>query len=95
MSGSMANNEPVKFICPSIDELSVIINQVRCEKCNLEFSNESRYRMHDVKVHGNINLNKHHKENVRYNCPIKNCIYAPNRERSFTLYKYVKQVSTY
>jgi hypothetical protein len=95
MAISNNNNESVKFICPSADELRVIVNQVRCEECSLIFCNEPRFRMHDLKVHKRKNLDKRLKGDVRYLCPIKDCIYAPNNKKYFTLHKYLKQVKYY
>ncbi|XP_058801764.1 uncharacterized protein LOC131670294 [Phymastichus coffea] len=83
--------KPIKYIYPPAKDLGVIINEVRCEECNLVFYNESRFRMHDLKVHKRKHLEKICKENVRYKCPVNDCIYAANRQKSFTLYKYLKQ----
>ncbi|XP_008210594.1 protein indeterminate-domain 16 isoform X2 [Nasonia vitripennis] len=85
------SDEPVKFLCPSIDELSTIVNEVKCEECKLIFRNEPQFRMHDFKVHKRKNLGKTCKKNFLYHCPIKDCIYAPNKKKHFTLYKYLKQ----
>lgn len=89
------SDEAVKFLCPSADELSVIVNEVKCRECNLVFSNEPRFRMHDLKVHKQKNLDKCPKENIRYQCPIKDCAYAFDKKKYFTLYKYLKQVSNF
>ncbi|KAL6434678.1 hypothetical protein ACFW04_006188 [Cataglyphis niger] len=80
-----------KTICPSPEELSVIINNVRCEQCNLVFANVSRYRLHDLKVHQRKKLDKVAKENVRYHCPVQSCVYAVNSQRYFSSMKYLKQ----
>lgn len=81
-----------KMICPSPEELSVITNNVKCEQCNLVFTNMSRYRMHDLKVHQRKKLDKIAKENVRYHCPVQSCVYAVNSQRYFSSMKYLKQV---
>ena len=81
----------VKIICPSPEELSVITNNIKCEKCGLVFKNEPRYRLHDLKVHQRKNLDKTIKENVQYHCPVESCIYAPKAERHFNSMKYLKQ----
>ncbi|XP_011501613.1 PREDICTED: zinc finger protein JACKDAW [Ceratosolen solmsi marchali] len=91
ISNNNNNDESIKFICPSIDELKVIVNHIRCEECNLVFCNKPRFRMHDLKVHKHQNLDKSFKGNVRYHCPVNNCIYAPNNKKHFALYKYLKQ----
>ncbi|XP_072742682.1 uncharacterized protein Asciz [Anoplolepis gracilipes] len=80
-----------KTICPSPEELSVITNNVRCEQCNLVFTNLSRYRLHDLKVHQHKKLDKIAKENVRYHCPVQSCVYALNSQRYFSRMKYLKQ----
>ncbi|XP_020293511.1 uncharacterized protein LOC109859564 [Pseudomyrmex gracilis] len=80
-----------KTICPSPEELSVITNNVKCEQCGLVFSNEPRYRLHDLKVHQNKKLDKIAKENVRYHCPMQSCVYALNSQRYFNTMKYLKQ----
>lgn len=87
------SDEPVKFLCPSVDELSIIVNEVKCDECKLIFHNEPQFRMHDFKVHKRKNLGKNCKKAFFYHCPIKNCIYAPGNKKYFTLYKYLKQVS--
>ncbi|XP_066587836.1 uncharacterized protein Asciz [Prorops nasuta] len=79
------------MICPTAEELSVIINNIRCDKCGLIFRNEPRFKMHDLKVHQHKNLNKTVKENIRYHCPVQSCIYAPESERHFSTMKYLKQ----
>ncbi|KOC63725.1 ATM interactor [Habropoda laboriosa] len=81
----------VKTICPSPEELSVITNNVKCDKCGVVFQNEPRYRLHDLKVHQRKNLDKTIKENVQYHCPVETCIYAPTAERHFSTMKYLKQ----
>ncbi|CAL7939419.1 unnamed protein product [Xylocopa violacea] len=81
----------VKTICPSAEELSVITNNVKCNKCGLVFQNEPRYRLHDLKVHQRKNLDKTIKEHVQYHCPVESCIYAPKAERHFSTMKYLKQ----
>ncbi|CAK9833979.1 ATM interactor [Anthophora retusa] len=81
----------VKTICPSAEELSVITNNVKCDKCGVVFQNEPRYRLHDLKVHQRKNLDKTIKENVQYHCPVESCIYAPKAERHFSTMKYLKQ----
>lgn len=93
MSSQMndSNNKSFQLVCPSINELSTIINEVICKECNLVFCNESRFRMHDLKVHKKMNLSK--KENIHYHCPIENCIYAIGKQKYFALHKYLKQVS--
>jgi len=82
-----------KTICPSPEELSVITDNVKCELCGLVFTNESRYRLHDLKVHQRKSLDKITKENVRYHCPAQSCVYAVNSQRYFSTMKYLKQVS--
>ncbi|KAF3426128.1 hypothetical protein E2986_01857 [Frieseomelitta varia] len=81
----------IKTICPSPEELSVITNNVKCDKCGLVFKNGPRYRLHDLKVHQRKNLDKTIKENVQYHCPVESCIYAPKAERHFSTMKYLKQ----
>lgn len=81
-----------KTICPSPEELSVITNNVRCEQCGLVFSNEPRYRLHNLKVHQNKKLDKITRENARYHCPMQSCVYALNSQRYFNTMKYLKQV---
>ncbi|XP_053996688.1 uncharacterized protein LOC128886120 [Hylaeus anthracinus] len=81
----------VKSVCPSAEELGVITNNVKCDKCGLVFQNEPRYRLHDLKVHQRKNLDKAIKENVQFHCPVKSCIYAPKAERHFSSMKYLKQ----
>ncbi|XP_076173285.1 ASCIZ zinc finger protein isoform X2 [Ptiloglossa arizonensis] len=81
----------IKSICPSAEELSVITNNIKCNKCGLIFQNEPRYRLHDLKVHQHKNLDKAIKENVQFHCPVKSCIYAPKGERHFSSMKYLKQ----
>lgn len=83
----------IKTICPSPEQLSIITNNIKCEKCGLVFKNEPRYRLHDLKVHQRKNLDKAIKENVQYHCPVESCIYAPKAERHFSTMKYLKQVS--
>ncbi|XP_012226175.2 uncharacterized protein Asciz [Linepithema humile] len=80
-----------KTICPSPEELSVITDNVKCEQCGLVFTNESRYRLHDLKVHQRKKLDKITKENVRYHCPVQSCVYAVNSQRYFSTMKYLKQ----
>ncbi|KAH0949056.1 hypothetical protein HN011_000288 [Eciton burchellii] len=80
-----------KTICPSPEELSVIINNVTCNKCGLVFRNKSRYQLHDLKVHQHKKLDKITKENVRYHCPVQSCVYAINSQRCFSTMKYLKQ----
>lgn len=92
MSITEGTVEVVKRICPSKEELSVIINSIRCAECNLVFRNEPRFRMHDLKVHKHQKLDKSVKEIVWYHCPVKTCVYAPESQKHFTLYKYLKQV---
>ena len=87
--------KPVRKVCPPPEDLSVILNDLRCEKCNLHFKNLARYRMHNLKVHEKKNLTKlenEDKEDIHYHCPIKNCNYAINCERFFTQQRYLKQV---
>ncbi|KAG7197384.1 hypothetical protein KM043_018490 [Ampulex compressa] len=84
-------SELVKMVCPSPEELSIIANNVRCEKCGLIFRNEPRYRLHDLKVHQHKNLDKTIKENVQYHCPVESCIYALESQRHFSTMKYLKQ----
>lgn len=86
------DEKSIKFICPSAKDLGVIVNEVRCEECSLVFCNEPRFRLHYLKVHKRKSLDRTCKDNVRYNCPVENCIYAPNKEKSFKLHKYLKQV---
>ncbi|KAK0163539.1 hypothetical protein PV327_007210 [Microctonus hyperodae] len=81
----------VKMVCPSAEELSVIVNNIRCTQCGLIFHNESRFRLHDLKVHQRKNLNKIVKEFVKYHCPESSCVYSPQSERYFTTMKYLKQ----
>ncbi|XP_003249908.1 uncharacterized protein LOC100577561 [Apis mellifera] len=81
----------IKTICPSPEQLSIITNNIKCEKCGLVFKNEPRYRLHDLKVHQRKNLDKAIKENVQYHCPVESCIYAPKAERHFSTMKYLKQ----
>lgn len=81
------------IVCPSADELGVIVNSVRCLECGLVFHNEPRLRMHDLKVHKQVNLAKNVKKNVRYHCPVASCVYDVKSERHFTTMKYLKQVS--
>ncbi|XP_006607927.1 uncharacterized protein LOC102681352 [Apis dorsata] len=81
----------IKTICPSPEQLSIITNNIKCEKCGLVFKNEPRYRLHDLKVHQRKNLDKTIKENVQYHCPVESCIYAPKAERHFSTMKYLKQ----
>lgn len=83
----------IKTICPSPEELSIITNNVKCDKCGLVFKNGPRYRLHDLKVHQRKNLDKTIKENVQYHCPVESCIYALKAERHFSTMKYLKQVS--
>lgn len=85
----------VKIVCPSAEELSVIINNVRCNQCGLVFQNESRFRLHDLKVHQRKNLDKIAKESIKYHCPEVSCIYSPTSQRYFTTMKYLKQVSNF
>ncbi|KAL0134752.1 hypothetical protein PUN28_001490 [Cardiocondyla obscurior] len=82
---------PEKKICPLPEELSVINNDVKCEKCELVFRNEPSYRLHDLKVHQSKNLDKVAKENARYHCPVQSCVYAVNSQRYFSSMKYLKQ----
>ncbi|XP_077257974.1 ASCIZ zinc finger protein [Temnothorax americanus] len=82
---------PEKTICPSPEELSVINNDVRCERCGLVFGNEPRYRLHDLKVHQRKKLDKTAKENARYHCPVESCVYAVTSHRYFSTVKYLKQ----
>ena len=89
---SKNNIESIKIICPDISKLSAISNKICCEKCNMIFSNESSFRMHDIKVHEKKKLEKMLKENVRYQCPVNGCIYSTNNTKYFTLFKYLKQV---
>ncbi|EZA57141.1 ATM interactor [Ooceraea biroi] len=79
-----------KIICPPPEELSVIVNNVTCQ-CGLVFKNESRYRLHDLKVHQKKKLDKITKENVRYHCPVQSCVYAVNSQKCFSSLKYLKQ----
>lgn len=81
-----------RTICPSPEELSVIVNNVTCSKCGLVFRNEPRYRLHDLKVHQQKKLDKITRENVRYHCPVQSCVYAANSQRWFSTMKYLKQV---
>lgn len=84
-----------RTICPPPEELSVITNNVKCNQCGLVFRNKSRYQLHDLKVHQRKNLDKKTaKENVRYHCPVKSCVYAVNSQRYFNTMKYLKQVHT-
>lgn len=82
----------IKMVCPSAEELSVIVNNIRCTQCGLIFHNESRFRLHDLKVHQRKNLKKTVKEFVKYHCPESSCVYSPQSERYFTTMKYLKQV---
>ena len=84
-------SKSVKSVCPSPEELGVITNNVKCDKCGLVFQNEPRYRLHDLKVHQHKNLDKTIRENVQYHCPIESCIYSPKAERHFSSMKYLKQ----
>ncbi|XP_015513056.1 uncharacterized protein LOC107219373 [Neodiprion lecontei] len=81
----------VNTICPSPEELSVIVKSVRCLECGLEFQNEPRLRLHDLKVHKQGNLAKNDKKNIQYHCPVSSCVYALKSERYFTTMKYLKQ----
>ncbi|XP_057329166.1 uncharacterized protein LOC130670010 [Microplitis mediator] len=81
----------VKIVCPPAEELSVIINNVRCNQCGLVFQNESRFRLHDLKVHQRKNLDKIVKDSIKYHCPEVSCIYSPTSQRYFTTMKYLKQ----
>ncbi|XP_017882726.1 uncharacterized protein LOC108626518 [Ceratina calcarata] len=88
----MENVSHVKIVCPLPEELSVIANNVKCDKCGLVFKNEPRYRLHDLKVHQRKNLDKATKQNARYHCPVESCVYALNAgERYFASMKYLKQ----
>ncbi|XP_023246305.1 oocyte zinc finger protein XlCOF28 [Copidosoma floridanum] len=82
---------PIKIVCPSVEDLSVIINQVQCPTCNAMFKNHSQFRMHDLKVHKQQKLDKCHKENIQYHCPVDNCVYSVENQKHFKLYKYLKQ----
>ncbi|XP_043288000.1 uncharacterized protein Asciz [Venturia canescens] len=85
------NSKDIKIVCPKAEELSVIVNKVRCEECGLTFSNEPRLRMHVLKIHEHKNLIKNIKEDVRYHCPENTCVYALTSQRFFTTMKYLKQ----
>ncbi|XP_063976578.1 uncharacterized protein LOC135162267 [Diachasmimorpha longicaudata] len=80
-----------KMVCPSAEELSVIVNSVKCNQCGLVFKNEPRLRLHDLKVHQRKNLDKTVKESIRYHCPEPSCIYSPDSARYFSSMKYLKQ----
>lgn len=93
MADTNVNNQSIKIICPSANELSVIINNVKCNQCGLVFKNESRFRFHHVKIHQRKKLEKMDKmETTHYHCPEKTCIYSPTSSRFFTTMKYLKQV---
>lgn len=82
----------IKIVCPSIDELSIIVNRIQCPLCDTIFKNQSQFRMHDLKVHKKQKINKNCKENIiRYHCPIENCVYSVDKKKYFKLYKYLKQ----
>ncbi|XP_015119891.1 uncharacterized protein LOC107043094 [Diachasma alloeum] len=81
----------VKMVCPSAEELSVIVNNVKCIQCGSMFKNEPRLRLHDLKVHQRKNLDKTVKECVRYHCPEPSCVYSPESARYFSTMKYLKQ----
>ncbi|XP_034946890.1 protein indeterminate-domain 5, chloroplastic [Chelonus insularis] len=81
----------VKIVCPSSDELSVIVNNVKCTQCDSIFNNEPRRRLHELKVHQRKNLDRTVKESIRYHCPEKTCIYSPDSTRYFKTMKYLKQ----
>lgn len=83
----------VKTVCPSPEELSVIVNSVQCLECGLIFQNEPRLRMHDLKIHKQENLVKSEKKNIQYHCPVASCVYALKSKRYFSTMKYLKQVS--
>ncbi|XP_015588042.1 uncharacterized protein LOC107264364 [Cephus cinctus] len=80
-----------KLVCPSAEELSVIVKNVQCVQCGLVFQSEPRLRLHDLKVHQHKKLDKTIKENVQYHCPVITCIYALKSQRHFTTMKYLKQ----
>ena len=82
----------VKIVCPSAEELSVIINNVKCPECGILFRNAPRLRMHVLKTHQRKNLDKRVNVNFRYHCPENSCIYSPASERYFSTMKYLKQV---
>lgn len=84
----------VKKVCPPPEDLSVVLNDLRCEKCRMHFKNLACYRMHNLKVHEKkYTLRTDETEkNVQYHCPVKNCIYAINSNRFFTQKRYLKQV---
>ncbi|XP_012281123.1 uncharacterized protein LOC105700105 isoform X2 [Orussus abietinus] len=86
-----AGTELATMVCPTAEELSVIVNNVQCVHCGLNFRNEPQLRLHDLKVHQRRGLDKTVKENVRYHCPAASCIYAPESQRYFTTMKYLKQ----
>ncbi|XP_011310723.1 uncharacterized protein Asciz [Fopius arisanus] len=81
----------VKMVCPSREELSVIVNNVKCNECGLVFKNEPRLKLHDLKVHQKKNLNKTVKECIRYHCPEPSCVYSSDSPRFFSTMKYLKQ----
>lgn len=81
----------VKIVCPLPEELSVISNNIKCDKCGLVFKNEPRYRLHDLKVHQRKNLDKIAKQSTQYHCPVESCVYALKAERYFASMKYLKQ----
>lgn len=87
--------KPVRKVCPPPEDLSVVLNDLRCEECSLHFRNLARYRMHNLKVHEKKDLTKtgpEDKEVIHYHCPVKTCVYAIDCERFFTKQRYLKQV---
>ncbi|XP_012264392.2 uncharacterized protein LOC105690845 [Athalia rosae] len=81
----------VRMVCPSPEELSVIVKSVQCLECGLVFQNEPRLHLHSLKVHKQANLMKNDKKNIQYHCPVASCIYALQSKRYFTTMKYLKQ----
>lgn len=96
MAMEQITENSVKKVCPSEEDLSIVLNDIRCEGCHMHFKNIARYRMHNLKVHKDKNYklkaSEESEKNVQYHCPINNCIYAINCNRFFTQKRYLKQV---
>lgn len=88
------DEETMTVICPAVEELSVIRNNVVCDFCDAVFCSEARFRMHRLKVHERKDLEKVTRTNVRYKCPVESCIYATNPKKYFAVHKYLKQVTS-
>ncbi|XP_043461693.1 ATM interactor isoform X2 [Leptopilina heterotoma] len=89
-----AEENLVKKVCPPAEDLSVVLNDIRCEECDMRFKNLARYRMHNFKIHDKkykLKANDETEKNVQYHCPVNNCIYAINCNRFFTQKRYLKQ----